>query len=274
MKATGLLISVVLLNTGGLVSTAVVASDESALSFYQGKTLAHPIISGARYSSAILVFVQENQSVKGYYCFCSQEDKSVDHLPHLLGTFPNSTIESVFYVDVDGAGQITLVLSKNQGKFALHGWRYMPDGSYISVPQLQPVLDILVRNNKDLSSTLVKRALGKLPPYDYSAQYPKSGNADFDQTDHTQGKVVGWYRDNGEPSSDTKQPAPDTFFYKKTFAQKDGLFLTATYLRQESGINSSMPDYRVSTVSWQSDRPDSPAARTGRISITCRKRVW
>lgn len=253
MKTAELLISVVLLSTGVLASTTSVASDETALSFYQGKTLAHPVISGARYSSAILVFIQENQAVKGYYCFCSEEDQSVDHLPHLLGTFPDSTIESVFYADVDNTGQITLVLSKSHGTFALRAWRYRPDGSYIPVPQLQPALDNLVRKSKDLNSTLIKRALGKLPPYDYNAQYPKTGNADFDQTDYTQGSVAGWYLDNGEPSHAEKQPADGVFFYKKTFAQKDGLFLTATYLRQELSEASNIPTFRVTNVSWQSD---------------------
>lgn len=163
--------------------------------------------------------------VKGYYCFCSEDDHSVDHLPHLLGTFPDSTIESVFYADVDQAGQITLVLSKSRGKFALRGWRYIEDGSYIPVLSLQPVLDKLVRENKDLNSTSIKRALGKLPPYDYSAQYPKFDNHDFDNIDFTQGDVVGWYLDDGTPSHAAKQPADNVYAYKKPSRKKTVYFL-------------------------------------------------
>src|SRR5471032_658453 len=145
MKVVKSLLGIMLLGLSALASSAVAAPDDNTAPFYEGKTLAHPIISGARYSSAILVFIQENQAVKGYYCFCSEEDQSVDHLPHLLGTFPDSTIESVFYADVDNTGQITLVLSKSHGKFALRSWRYIEDdGSYIPVQSLQPVLDKLV----------------------------------------------------------------------------------------------------------------------------------
>lgn len=251
MKATTLFFGMMLLSLSVLTSTAMAAPSETAKPFYEGKTLAHPVISGARDSSAILVFIKEDQEVKGYYCFCDNEDQRVDHLPHLLGTFPDSTIESVFYVDLDQAWQTTLVLSKSHNTFALRAWRYVPENStYIPLPHLQPVLDKLVRNTKDLNATAIKRALRKLPPYDYTAQYPKTGNADFDQLDYTQGKIVGWYRDNGEPSPATKQPAAGVFFYKKTFAEKDGLFLTATYLRQE---DAAIPSFRVTTVSWQSD---------------------
>lgn len=90
MKAVKLLFGILLLNMVIGVSTAIAAPDDTTHPFYVGKTLAHPIISGARDSSALLVFIQENQVVKGYYCFCSEEDHSVDHLPHLLGTFPDS----------------------------------------------------------------------------------------------------------------------------------------------------------------------------------------
>ena len=250
MKAVKLLFDLVLLNMGAWVSMAIAAPEDTPPPFYEGKTLAHPIISGARYSSALLVFIQEKQTVKGYYCFCSEDDQSVDHLPHLLGTFPDSTIESVFYADVDQAGQITLVLSKSRGKFALRSWRYQEDGSYIPVVSLQPVLDNLVRKNKDLNSTQIKRALSQLPPYDYSAQYPTFDNPDFDNIDFTQGKIVGWYLDDGTPSHATKQPADNVYAYKKTFAEKDGLFLTATFRREE---DSATPGFRVTAISWQAD---------------------
>lgn len=250
MKTVKLLFGILLLNMVIGVSTAIAAPDDTPHPFYAGKTLAHPIISGARDSSALLVFIQENQVVKGYYCFCSEEDNSADHLPHLLGTFPDSTIESVFYADVDQAGQITLVLSKSHGKFALRGWRYIEDGSYIPVLSLQPVLDKLVRENKDLNATSIKRALAKLPPYDYSAQYPKFDNHDFDNIDFTQGDVVGWYLDDGTPSHAAKQPADNVYAYKKTFAEKDGLFLTVTFRRVE---DSATPGFRATAISWQTD---------------------
>lgn len=251
MRAIKSLLGIMLLSLSALASNAVAASNDTPPPFYEGKTLAHPIISGARYSSALLVFIEENKAVKGYYCFCSEEDQSVDHLPHLLGTFPDSTIESVFYADVDKAGQVTLVLSKSHGKFALRSWRYIEDdGSYIPVQSLQPVLDKLVRDNKDLNATLIKRALGQLPPYDYSAEYPKFGNPDFDNIDFTQGKVVGWYLDDGTPSTAAKQPADNVYAYKKTFAEKEGLFLTTTYRREE---DSDKPEFRVTAISWQAD---------------------
>jgi len=251
MKAVKLLVSTLLLSMSTFTSITLAAPGDAEIPFYQGKTLAHPIISGARDSSAILVFIQEGQTVKGYYCFCDKDDQINDHLPHLFGTFPNATIESVFYADLDQDGQTTLVLSKSNDKFALQGWRYNKENSkYIPLPKLQPVLDPLISDNKNPNATVLKRALGKLPPYDYSAEYPKSGIADFDNIDFTQGKLVGWYLDDGTPSKVEKQPAGNVFFYKKTFAKKDGLFLTATYLHEE---NSNASGFRVSTISWQAE---------------------
>ena len=250
MKTGKLLISAILLSIGISGSLTNASADERTLPFYQGKTLAHPIISGARYSNAILAFIQEKDEVEGYYCFCDEDDPNANHKPQLLGTFPDSTIESVFYIDLDSDGQITLVLSKSHHQYALRGWRYQAENSYQPLPHLQPVLDRLVAQHNILNASLIKQELGKLPPYDYSMEYPKTGNADVDNLDFTQGKLVGWYRDSGERLSEATPLTDDLFFYKKTFTEKDGLFLTATYQRQQEG---STPGFMVTTVSWQSD---------------------
>ncbi|MFA6072439.1 MAG: hypothetical protein WC810_28075, partial [Janthinobacterium sp.] len=168
--------------------------------FYEGKSLAHPAINASQDSGADVAFLKEKEGVNGYYCEC----KSSSAKPILLDQFGNAVIRSVFYAsldkETDDSVQSMLVLFRQGDKNGLRAYRYhRSSGKYRRLDGLQPALNRIVAQGAAPNAGQVKAALAKLAPMDYSVARGKSGNADFDAIDHTQGTIVGYYSDDGKP---------------------------------------------------------------------------
>ncbi len=223
----------------------------SAEPFYAAKSLAHPVIKGSQDSGATLAFIREAGGVSAYSCVC----ESPGDAPQLLENYGDASVESVFYANLDGDLQTLIVLTRAQGRSALHGYRFIPQaGKYRRLETLQSVLDRIASSQKNLNAALVQRELGKLPPYDYGRSMVKTGVAEFDALDPVGGTLVGYFGVDGVPASAGQGPDDghrDT--YKKTFEQREGRWLTLTYervYRAEDDVGSA---YRVSRMAWEAD---------------------
>jgi antitoxin component YwqK of YwqJK toxin-antitoxin module len=219
--------------------------------FYIGKTLAHPLIKGSQDSGATLAFIREGEGVVGYSCLCD----SPDGVPHVLDKYGDASVESVFYVNLDGSLQTLVVLSRAKGQYALHGYRFFPSaGEYRRLETLQPVLDRIAVDRKTLNAALVQKELRKWPPYDYVAVVPKTGITEFDALEPAGGTLVGYFGVDGVPAS-AGQPDEDPHrdIYKKTFVQRDGRWLTLTYERMPGSEDDVGAAYQVVKMAWEAD---------------------
>ena len=217
--------------------------------FYEGKSLAHPAISASQDSGLDVAFLKEKGGVNGYYCEC----KSDSSKPILLDQFGNAVIRSVFYASLDKESddsvQTMLVLFRQDGKNGLRAYRYhRSSGKYRRLDGLQPALNRIVAQSAAPNAGQVKAALAKLAPMDYSVARGKSGNADFDAIDHTQGTIVGYYSDDGKPVA---AGGKDAITYKKTFQKKGERFLTASYTLYSDAGAGILPNYRLWQVTWE-----------------------
>ena len=218
-----------------------------AAPFYQGKPLAHPVIAASQDSGLDIVFLKEGNGVNAYYCECGKAGAK----PQRLDQFGNAVIRSVFYAPLDHKPESStlLVLFRLDGKQSLRAYRHdHSSGKYVKLVGLQPALDRVVAQTATPNAGQVKAALGKLTPMDYSVVRGKSGNADFDAIDHTQGTVVGFF-DNQGHSVDAA--SKDAITYKKTFSRQGARYLTASYTLYGDGGAGELPNYRLWQVGWE-----------------------
>lgn len=225
----------------------------NAAPFYDGKSLAHPLIQGLQESSATLAFIKEAGGVKGYYCLCDSGNEQ----PQLLDDFGAASIESVFLMPLDSEVPTRFVLFRQQAQYKVHAYKYdANDHLYSRVNGLQKALDRMTAGQKNLDALAIKKALAKLTPLNYRFYYEESGIPEFDQLDLTQGTLVGYFDERTQPLGITS-PGTGQHYYKKTFQEKDGRFLTATFWR---GIDTSINDgsrtlynYQVSRMAWETN---------------------
>ncbi|MEK1914017.1 MAG: hypothetical protein AAAB21_28055 [Pseudomonas chlororaphis] len=234
----------------GLIACLAFGSTQAA-PFYADKTLAHPLITGLAESSATLAFIKQGGGVKGYYSVDPDERQ-----PQLLDDFGDATIESVFNIALDDESLTRLVLFKQRSQYHVHAYRYDEnDHLYRRLEKLQPALERIAKDRKKLDAPTVKQALRQLTPLNYSVFYEDSGFDEFNQIDHSAGTLVGYFDQNGQPIT-ASPPGADQYSYKKTFAEKDGRFLTATYWRGEAPALEGEPllyNYRASRIAWETE---------------------
>jgi antitoxin component YwqK of YwqJK toxin-antitoxin module len=230
-----------------------------AAEFYQNKPLAHPLLQGLQESSATLAFIKEASGVKGYYCVCNTPEAN----PQLLDDFGQASIESVFLMSLDSEDPTRFVLFRENDRYRIYAYKYdANDHLYSRVTALQPALDRITAGQKRLDALTIKKALGLITPLNYRFYYEASGVPEFDQLDLTQGTLVGYYGQYYDPLSDPT-PEAEPYFFKKTYAQRDGRFLTVTFWRwlditRVEG-HRTLYNYRVRRIAWETD----PAKFTG-----------
>lgn len=234
-------------------------STAGAADFYEDKPLAHPLIEGLQESSATLAFIKEPGGVKGYYCLCNTSEGS----PQLLDDFGQANIESVFLTQLDSEGPIRLVLFKLQAKYRVYAYKYDPSQErYSRLQGLQKALDRITEGQKRLDALTIKKALAQLTPINYGIRYQTSGIDEFDQLDLTQGTLVSYYGQYHDP---LHNPTPDDepYFFKKTYQEKDGRFLTVTFWRAADTTvgegQHTLYNYQVRRIAWET----APAQFTG-----------
>ncbi|MGE7960404.1 hypothetical protein ACQKQA_28380 [Pseudomonas sp. NPDC089530] len=234
----------------GLIACLAFGSTQAA-PFYADKSLAHPLITGLAESQATLAFIKRGGSVKGYYSVDPDESQ-----PQLLDDFGNATIESVFNIALDSESPTRLVLFKQRGQYRLYAYRYDENEQrYLRLEKLQPALERITKDRKKLDAPTVKQALRQLTPLNYSFFYEDSGIDEFNQLDHSAGTLVGYFDQSGQPIT-ANPPGTDQYSYKKTFAEKDGRFLTASYWRGEAPAPQGEPllySYRASRIAWETE---------------------
>lgn len=231
----------------------------AAAAFYENKPLAHPLIEGLQESSATLAFIKEAKGVRGYYCICDTPEAS----PQLLDDFGQATIESVFLTQLDSEDPIRLVLFKQQARYRIYAYKYDASSQlYTRVTALQKALDRITEGQKRLDALTIKKALAQLTPINYRLRYGQSGITEFDQLDLSAGTLVGYFDEQTKPL-DIRTPGPDQYYFKKTYQEKNGRFLTVTFWR---GINTALNDgnrmlynYQVSRMAWET----TPATFSG-----------
>ncbi|MEO8646835.1 hypothetical protein [Pseudomonas sp.] len=235
-----------------------------ATPFYEGKPLAHPVIDSLQDSQATLAFIKETKGVTGYYCLCQNPDRQ----PQALDTYGDASIEAVFNTALDNEHTTMLVLFKVKNRYGIRAYRFSDSPQvYVRLTRLQPALDRIAKDQKNLNAVMVRKALAKLSPFDYRIDYEESGITEFDQIDHTAGTLVSYFDDQKKPVPD--DPASDSIStYKKTFQKKDGRFLTVTYWR---GADKAVRDYgdrtaynyQIYSIAWETGPAQYDATRDG-----------
>ena len=243
------------------LSLLLATSFAHAAPFYTGKPLAHPVIAASQDSGMDLAFIKEAAGVTGYYCECSKAGAK----PQRLDGFGNAAIRAVFYapLDRDPNLQTMLVLYRQDGKDGLRAYRYDKNfGKYQLLAGLQPALERIAAASKNPNAGQVKLALATLAPLDYSVARGKSGNADFDAIDHTQGSVLGYFDLQGRS---VEAGSPDAAMYKKAFQKKNQLTLTATYTRFGDATSGAaeLPNYRLWQVAWEKEPQQFSGSQQG-----------
>ncbi|MEX5684354.1 toxin-antitoxin system YwqK family antitoxin [Pseudomonas silesiensis] len=235
----------------------------NAAPFYDGKTLAHPLIHGLQESSATLAFIEETGGIKGYYCVCDTPDAS----PRLLDDFGLASIESVFIMSLDSEDPTRFVLFRQKGSYKVYAYKYdANDRLYNRVTSLQKALDRITKGQKRLDALTVKKALTQITPLNYRFHYEESGVPEFDKLDFSQGELVGYFGQDNKPLS-AASPGTDQYFFKKTYQKKNGSFLTVTFWR---GINTTLDDgnrtlynYQVNRIAWETAPEDFNGSEEG-----------
>lgn len=241
----------------GLIA-CLALSQAQAAPFYEGKTLAHPLITGLAESSATLAFIKTPAGVRGYYAVDEAQSQA-----QLLDDFGKASIESVFNIALDNQHLTRLVLFKLQGNYHLRAYRYDDnDHLYSRLGNLQKALDRITQGQRKLDARTVNQALSQLTPLNYRVSYEDSGIAEFDQLDHSAGTLVGYFGQDGQPLGNTS-PGAEAYSYKKTFGEKQGRYLSVTYQRDQSPALVDGPrqlyNYQASRVTWDTE----PARLTG-----------
>lgn len=233
------------------LTASLACQTAGAAAFYENKTLAHPLIEGLQESSATLAFIKEAGGVKGYYCICNMPNAE----PRLLDDFGQATIESVFLMSLDSEDPTRFVLFRQNEQYRIYAYKYNDnDHLYSRVMGLQPALDRITAGQKHLDALTIKKALSRNTPLNYRFYYEESGVPEFDQLDFSQGTLVSYYGQYYDPLSN---PTPDDepYFYKKTYQEKDGRFLTVTFWRWLDGTlvegNRTLYNYQVRRIAWE-----------------------
>jgi hypothetical protein len=242
-----------------LLALGALAPAQAAPRFYAGQPMATATAIERRDGGVVLAFLRENGEVNGYYCQCNEgSEKRMN-----LDQYGKASIEAVFQLDLDSEGETTLVLSRNDGQYGLHAYRYERSGGRMfKVATLQPALDTIVHGAKVMDEARVRAALASLQLIDYSIAYAPSGVAEFDAIEHAHGALVGYFNIDGELLPDKPADAP-AFAYKKTFQEKEGHFLTVTYLLGKGWQGSRAPSYHVKWITWETQPQRFAASQDG-----------
>ncbi len=242
-----------------LLALGTLAPAQAAPRFYAGQPMATATAIERRDGGVVLAFLRENGEVNGYYCHCNEgSEKRMN-----LDKYGKASIEAVFQLDLDSEGETTLVLSRNDGQYGLHAYRYERSGGRMfKVATLQPALDAIVRGAKVMDEARVRAALASLQLIDYSIAYAPSGVAEFDAIEHAHGALVGYFNIDGELLPDKPADAPASA-YKKTFQEKEGHFLTVTYLLGKGWQGSRAPSYHVKWITWETQPQRFTASQDG-----------
>lgn len=226
------------------------APARAAARFYEGQAMATASVVERRDGGVVLAFLRENGEVNGYYCQCNGiSDKRMN-----LDQYGKASIAAVFQLDLDSEGETTFVLSRSAdggAAYGLHAYRYERSGGRMfKVAALQPTLDAIVRGARSMDEAQVRTALASLQLIDYSVEYTPTGVAEFDAIDHGHGKLAGYFNIDGEllPGQPAAAPA---YAYKKTFQEKDGHFLTVTYLLGKGWEGGRAPSYHIKWINWE-----------------------
>ncbi|MCX7292715.1 hypothetical protein [Janthinobacterium sp.] len=246
----------------GLLALGALAPAQAAR-FYEGAPMAYSSVVERRDGGVVLAFLRENGEVNGYYCQCNGlSDKRMN-----LDKYGKASIAAVFQVDLDSEGETTFVLSHSGGRsdtpYGLHAYRYESSGGKMfKVAVLQPTLDAIVRGATSMDEARVRAALASLQLIDYSIDYAPTGVAEFDAIEHGHGTLVGYFNIDGELLSSKPADAP-AFAYKKTFEEKDGHFLTVTYLLSEGWQGGHASSYHIKWITWETQPQRFAASQDG-----------
>ncbi|MCC7700400.1 toxin-antitoxin system YwqK family antitoxin [Janthinobacterium sp. EB271-G4-7A] len=243
-----------------LLALGTLAPVQAAVRFYEGKPMATASVVERRDGGVVLAFLRENGEVNGYYCQCNGDSEKRMN----LDKYGKASIAAVFQLDLDSEGETTFVLSRSSDKlFGLHAYRYERSGGRMfKVATLQPTLDAIMRGAKTMDEARVRAALARLQLIDYSIAYAPTGVAEFDAIEHGHGTLVGYFNIDGEllPGKPTDAPA---FAYKKTFQEKEGHFLTVTYLLGKGWEGGRAPSYHVKWITWETQPQRFAASQDG-----------
>ena len=118
------------------------------------------------------------------------------------------------------------------------------------------------RGAKTMDEAQVRTALAHVPQIDDSIAYAPTGVAEFDAIEHGHGKLVGYFNIDGDllPGKPADAPA---FAYKKTFVEKDGHFLTVTYLLGKGWKGNRAPSYHIKWITWETQPQRFAASQDG-----------
>ncbi|WP_425253107.1 hypothetical protein ACPJXG_00810 [Janthinobacterium sp. NFX145] len=242
-----------------LLALGNLAPAQAAARFYEGKPMATASVVERRDGGVVLAFLRENGEVNGYYCQCN----GISEKRMNLDKYGQASIAAVFQLDLDSEGETTFVLSRNGGPYGLHAYRYERSGGRMfKVATLQPTLDAIVRGAKTMDEARVRAALARLQLIDYSIAYAPTGVAEFDAIEHGHGTLVGYFNIDGDllPGKPADAPA---FAYKKTFGEKDGHFLTVTYLLGKGWEGGRAPSYHIKWITWETQPQRFAASQDG-----------
>lgn len=235
----------------GLMAVALLAAVPAAAQaghFYEGQDLAWPAAVERRDHGVVLAFLRENGEVNSYFCQCNQgQEKRMN-----LDRHGKASIEAVFHLDLDSEGQTTFVLTREHGAYRLQAYRFERGiDRMLKVAGLQPALDRIVSGKKAIDEPQIRAALASLQLIDYSIAYQPTGVAHIDTLDHAQGKLVGYFNIDGDATVPAAgQPA---FAYKKTFDEKDGHFLTVTYVLGQGWQGGHAPSYHIRFINRETE---------------------
>lgn len=242
-----------------LLALGSVAPAQAAARFYEGKAMAYASAVERRDGGVVLAFLRENGEVNGYYCQCNGDSGKRMN----LDTYGKASIAAVFHADLDSEGETTFVLSRNGTAYGLHAYRYERGGGrMVKVAALQPTLDAIVRGASSMDEAKVRAALASLQLIDYSIDYARTGNADFDAIEHGHGSLVGYFNIDGDLLPGKPEDAP-AFAYKKTFQENDGHFLTVTYLLGKGWEGGRVPSYHIKWITWETQPQRFAASQDG-----------
>lgn len=242
-----------------LLALGALAPVQAAPRFYTGQPMATATAIERRDGGVVLAFLRENGEVNGYYCQCNEgSEKRMN-----LDKYGKASIEAVFQLDLDSEGETTLVLSRSANAYGLQAYRYeRSGGKMFKVTTLQPALDAIVRGATTMDEAQVRAALASLQLIDYSIAYAPTGVAEFDAIEHAHGALVGYFNIDGELLPDEPADAP-AFAYKKTFQEKEGHFLTVTYLLGKGWESGRAPSYHVKWITWETQPQRFAASQDG-----------
>ncbi|UUY07864.1 hypothetical protein LRS11_18960 [Pseudomonas sp. J452] len=210
--------------------------------FYSGKTLLHPLVKASPHAEGKLAFFSESGEVVGRY---EVQYDSGERLLKDLDSFDNARIDAVFYADLTGKHDGTLVMFSERGQTRVRAYLWDPTSDSLRyMPAAQRLLDSLTLGRGMRTALEIKNAIYELLPFDYSLTYASTEIAAFDQLNHSAGEVVAVFDKQGRA---LEANASDRHLIKKTFLQRDGRWLTARYVRADE------QDYRfvLQQIAWE-----------------------